>query len=368
MKNFKRILSLITLIMLLSGLAGFNINSVQAATYSSDLLSITLPDEYEKNYKIIDENFECAAYQCFGEKYYSTIDYVIGSKAVTEYTQEHLNEFVENLEELFDYIWIDFIHKEFVEINGCKGIRIAFETYSYDANMYDYQDRYYLVTDNYQIELSFVTGDPNFIDSNEQKAIVKSFKIKDTVLKSRGIPFTDVPTNAWYFNAVKFNYTNNMIKGLNDYTYGPSANLTRGMLVTILWRMEGNPKANSNLFKDVSASQYYYNAVNWAASNKIISGYGEGKFGPNDNITREQLAVILRNYAQFKKKNVSARTDLTKFADNAKISSYAKDAVSWAVSNKIISGKSNGTQVDPHGKATRAEVAAMLYNYCMNIK
>ena len=209
--------------------------------------------------------------------------------------------------------------------------------------------------------------DSSFLATAERE-IINSFKVKDTVLTTRGIPFTDIPSNAWYFNAVKFTYTNNMIKGLNDYTYGPSANLTRGMLVTILWRMEGNPKATSDLFTDVSASQYYYNAVNWAASNKIISGYGEGKFGPNDNITREQLAVILRNYAQFKKKNVSARTDLTKFADNARISSYAKDAVSWAVANKIISGKSGGTQVDPHGKATRAEVAAMLYNYCMNIK
>ena len=207
---------------------------------------------------------------------------------------------------------------------------------------------------------------------NETSGLVKITKStvvdEDKKEEKEDIPFTDVSENAWYYNAVKFNYEKGMIKGTSDTTFNPSGDLTRGMLVTILWRMEGNPKVTSNQFTDVGANQYYYNAVNWAASKKIISGYGNGKFGPNDKITREQLAVILRNYALYKKKNVSARTDLSKFTDNKNISSYAKDAVSWAVANKIISGKSEGTKVDPHGKATRAETAAMLYNYCMNIK
>ena len=192
--------------------------------------------------------------------------------------------------------------------------------------------------------------------------------IEITINVNNRIPFNDVSKNSWYYNSVVYVFENNMILGTSDTTFNPDGDLTRGMLVTILWRMEGSPKATSNQFTDVGASQYYYNAVNWAASKKIISGYGNGKFGPNDKITREQLAVILRNYAQFKKKDVSARTDLSKFTDNKYISSYAKDAVSWAVANKIISGKSEGTRVDPHGKATRAETATMLYNYCMNIK
>ena len=178
----------------------------------------------------------------------------------------------------------------------------------------------------------------------------------------------DVSEKAWYYNAVKFNYEKGMIKGTTDTTFDPNGDLTRGMLVTILWRMEGNPKVTTNQFTDVGKDVWYSTAVNWAANNRIVSGYGNGKFGPNDKITREQLAVMLRNYAIYKKKDVSARTDLSKFADNKYISSYAKDAVSWAVANKIISGKSEGTRVDPHGKATRAEAAAMLYNYCMNIK
>ena len=216
-------------------------------------------------------------------------------------------------------------------------------------------------------------GDEKYIDSDEKlkkiaicdgKALVKHYNLKLNNIE----PFTDVLEDDWYATAVKFNYENGMIKGTSDTIFNPNGDLTRGMLVTILWRMEGSPKATSNQFTDVGASQYYYNAVNWAASKKKISGYGNGKFGPNDKITREQLSVILRNYAQFKKKDVSARTDLSKFTDNKNISSYAKDAVSWAVANKVISGKAEGTKVDPHGKATRAETAAMLYNYCMNLK
>ena len=181
------------------------------------------------------------------------------------------------------------------------------------------------------------------------------------------LPFIDVPKNIWYYNAVRYTYVQGMIKGMTESTFDPNGDLTRGMLVTILWRMEGSPKVEKNHFTDVAENTWYSNAVNWAASNKIVNGYGNEKFGPNDKITREQLAIMLRNYAIYKKKDVSARVDLSNFVDSTKISEYAMDAVSWAVANKIISGKSEGTRVDPHGKATRAEVATMLYNYCLNI-
>ena len=307
---------------------------IQLTKNSSNLIEIT-PINYSENDVIIDEKF--------------------------------LQTQRESLEQTYLDMGYEFaeISTSKIEKNGCQGTKTVFNLSINNVSIY--MAAYYFVSDNYLHTIAVGSTTAGFIETAE-KEVVNTFKVKDTVLSSRGIPFTDIPTNAWYYNAVKFNYANNMIKGLNDYTYGPSANLTRGMLVTILWRMEGNPKATSNQFTDVTSSQYYYNAVNWAASKKIISGYGDGKFGPNDNITREQLAVILRNYAQFKKKSVSARTDLTKYTDNTRISSYAKDAVSWAVANKIISGKANGTQVDPQGKATRAEVAAMLYNYCMNIK
>lgn len=179
--------------------------------------------------------------------------------------------------------------------------------------------------------------------------------------------FSDIKTSDWYYESVKYSFATGMIYGNTETTFNPKGNLTRGMLVTILHRMEGFPTANGKNFSDVKQGQYYYDAVRWAAGAKVVNGYDNGKFGPNDNITREQLAAILMNYAQYKRKNVSARADLNKFGDNKKIASYFKDSVSWAVANKIISGKDNGKNVDPKGTATRAEVAAMLSNYCSYI-
>ena len=129
--------------------------------------------------------------------------------------------------------------------------------------------------------------------------------------------------------------------------------------------MEGSPKiSGEQKFSDVKQDAYYYEAIKWAEKNKVVNGYDDGKFRPNNNITREQLATILKNYADYNKKDTSKRADLNKFIDNKGISSYAKDGVSWAVATKVMSGKENGTRVDPSGNASRAEAAAMIANYC----
>ena len=177
--------------------------------------------------------------------------------------------------------------------------------------------------------------------------------------------FKDVSQNVWYYNSVKYCYDNGIIMGTTDTTFSPNTNITRGNLVTILWRMEGNPKVSGNIaFPDVKETDYYYEAVKWAEKSGVVHGYDTGKFGPNNNISREQLATILNNYAKYKKKDTSDKADLTKFTDNKKISSYAREGVAWAVAKKVISGKVNGTMVDPQGKASRAEAAAMIQNYC----
>ena len=177
--------------------------------------------------------------------------------------------------------------------------------------------------------------------------------------------FKDVSKNVWYYNSVKYCYENGIIMGTTDETFSPNTNVTRGNLVTILWRMEGNPVVSGNLsFPDVKQSDYYYEAVKWAEKTGVVHGYDTGKFGPNNYISREQLATILNNYAKYKKKDTSRKADLSTFTDNKKISSYAKEGVAWAVGNKVMSGKNEGTRVDPQGKATRAETAAMIQNYC----
>ena len=179
------------------------------------------------------------------------------------------------------------------------------------------------------------------------------------------LPFKDVSKNVWYYNSVKYCYENGIIMGTTDETFSPNTNVTRGNLVTILWRMEGSPVVSGNLsFPDVKQSDYYYEAVKWAEKTGVVHGYDTGKFGPNNYISREQLATILNNYAKYKKKDTSKKADLSTFTDNKKISSYAKEGVAWAVGNKVMSGKNEGTRVDPQGKATRAETAAMIQNYC----
>ena len=182
------------------------------------------------------------------------------------------------------------------------------------------------------------------------------------------LPFIDVKKGDWYYNAVEYTYKNGIIMGATDTEFRPTKNITRGMIVTILWRMEGKPKVTGiEDFPDVTG-QYYYKAVRWAAKNKIVSGYNNGKFGPNDNITREQLATILCNYAKYKGKNVNKTVDTSKYKDWYKVTGYARPAMSWAVSTGVITGKYNGTRVDPQGTASRAEAAGMIYNYCTKIK
>ena len=135
------------------------------------------------------------------------------------------------------------------------------------------------------------------------------------------------------------------------------------MIATVLWRMEKEPTASvTSIFEDVASGAYYAAGVNWAQESGIVGGYGNGKFGPDDNITREQMASILYRYAQFKGYNVSKHSTLTEFADADTISDYAKSPMAWAVENNLISGKGNGI-LDPRGKATRAEVATIITRF-----
>ncbi len=180
------------------------------------------------------------------------------------------------------------------------------------------------------------------------------------------LPFKDVSSDRWSYNAVKYAYDNNLFTGTSSDQFSPAGEMTRGMLVTVLYRMEGSPAVSAtSSFADANGS-WYSDAVAWAEANNIVSGVSGNKFAPNDKITREQLAVILYRYAAYKSYNTSARGDLTVFTDNAGISSYAKDAVSWATAEKLLSGMGNGT-LAPKASATREQVATILQRFAENI-
>ena len=184
-----------------------------------------------------------------------------------------------------------------------------------------------------------------------------------------GTKFNDVSANDWFASAVDYVTGKGMMNGTADNTFSPKANTTRGMVVTVLYRLENQPSTSAASFTDVASGAYYANAVAWANANGIVSGYGSGKFGPNDKVTREQLAAILYRYAQYKKYDVSVGedTNILSYDDAQSISSYAIPAIQWACGAGVVTGKS-GSKLDPKGNATRAEVAAMLMRFCENVK
>src|SRR5699024_6965224 len=141
------------------------------------------------------------------------------------------------------------------------------------------------------------------------KVTVKAAFAEEEIVST--LPFTDVETGDWFYEAVQYVYENGMMNGVGHNLFAPSSNLTRGMIAQVLYNLEGTPTAGSSAFTDVAADQWYADAVNWAAANDIVGGYGNGKFGPEDDITREQMAQILYNYATFKGYDVSVQGDLS---------------------------------------------------------
>lgn len=212
-------------------------------------------------------------------------------------------------------------------------------------------------------ELAYITVDGERIDGT-------TFKMPDHDVTVRvyftngGFPFTDVAPGAWYYDAVSYVYANGLMDGTSATTFAPDANMTRAMLVTILWRMEGEPVVNYLLpFTDVDDGAWYAEAVRWAASEGIVTGVSETSFAPNAEITREQLAAILYRYTG----EPATAANLAGYADGASVSAYAVDAMSWCVEHGIITG-TTATTLEPQGTATRAQAAAMLMRFAENLK
>ena len=181
------------------------------------------------------------------------------------------------------------------------------------------------------------------------------------------MPFVDVVKDAWYYPAVEYVYNNELMNGTNGgLTFEPNVNLNRAMMAAVLYNMEGGPACDkSGLFSDVADGMWYTEAINWAASNNIVSGMPDGTYAPNQALTREQMASVLYRYAEYKGIKTDARADLGKFTDGSTTSAWATDVVQWAVAEKLINGV--GTELQPKGTATRAQVATVLMNYCENV-
>lgn len=180
------------------------------------------------------------------------------------------------------------------------------------------------------------------------------------------LPFTDVSTSDWFYDDVAFVYENGLFSGTDSRSFSPNASMTRAMLVTVLYRLEGEPTVTGrSSFTDVRSGAYYEKSVIWAAANGIVTGTDSTSFSPDAKVTREQLAAILYRYAQYRKLDTDASAKLNSFTDADSVSAYASEALGWAVSEGLINGASG--KLMPKGDATRAQVAAILHRLVKNV-
>lgn len=188
-----------------------------------------------------------------------------------------------------------------------------------------------------------------------------------TVLEGSAPHYEDVPEDAWYYEAVQYTSEHGLFQGITETKFGPHITMTRGMLVTVLYRLEGEPAVDGQTqpFTDVDAGRYYGDAITWAANSGVVNGVTDTRFAPEAAVTREQMVTVLYRYAGLEGADVTAKADLESFPDHDQVKPYARDAFSWAVGAGIIQGNSNGgvTTLSPRNSATRAQVAAVLMRY-----
>ncbi|MFR8644325.1 MAG: S-layer homology domain-containing protein [Monoglobus pectinilyticus] len=201
---------------------------------------------------------------------------------------------------------------------------------------------------------SKITIDAQFVEKTDEIPVVVN-------------PFADVKESDWFYNDVMYVYYNGIMSGTGETTFEPNTTTNRAMFVAVVWRLENMPAPeNTASFTDVEKGTWYTEAAAWAYENGIASGFGDGTFGPNEKLTREQLAVFLYKYAQYKGYDLTITGNIDSFIDKDSVSPWAKDAVTWAVQNGFIAGK-DGNKLDPKGFATRAEFAAIIHRFIGNM-
>lgn len=212
-------------------------------------------------------------------------------------------------------------------------------------------------------DVAVTEKDGKYVFTMPASAVTVTGSFKTETPAPVALPFTDVKSGNWFYDAVKYAYAQGLMTGTSATTFAPNGTMNRAMIVTVLYRLEKSPAVTgASKFTDVPAGQWYSDAVAWAAANKIVNGYDETTFGPMNAVTREQMAAILFRYEQYKGlENVTLEENLNRFPDQNKISAYAIPALQWAVGQKIINGNADGT-LDPTGTATRAQVAQIFTN------
>lgn len=313
----------------------------------------------------------------------SLVDSARGT-SITFYADESgFDEMTSKQEKLFSdmtvlegyYVYIESASREIEEIDGQINVYIPKIKDKKVTNIY----AWYVSDDAKLEELTIKDADDMLVFTTNKLsdfAITYDEKAKEDTAekiectKDKDCPihkFEDVLIDAWYHDGLHYIVENKIMNGYSDTMFGPNDSITRGQIVTVLYRMENQPAVNFNMtFKDVTSDKYYSEGVKWAQATGIVAGYNADTFGPDDAITREQLATILYRYAQYKKYDVSVgeETNILSFNDAFDISEYAIPAMQWACGEGLIVGAGNSLM--PFGNATRAQVATILYRFCQS--
>jgi len=244
----------------------------------------------------------------------------------------------------------------------------AIPTYSKRAGTVIDLDAFTTIRGGYRLEGWYLdeglTRPVSRLTLNSNTTVYAKWKSRDESNITTVLPFTDVSKDEWYYNDIAYVYDLGIMSGTSDTTFEPEVTMTRGMVATMLYRLEGEPAVTGDSpFADVEKGAYYEKAVTWAAQNDVVEGYGDGNYGPNDCITREQMATIMYRFARYKGYDITARANLSQFTDAADISDYAVVPFSWANANGLVTGLPDRT-LQPAGDATRAQAAAILHRFC----
>ena len=259
-------------------------------------------------------------------------------------------------------------HEPIFNVRDVVKEKIAVTGGSFSASVADYvQGLSYELNDggNYSYHASLAQAQAA---ANNADAIITQIANDEPVNPpSESLPFTDVAAGDWFYDDVVYAYGKGLMNGTDTTTFAPNNTTTRAMVVTMLYRMEGEPAVSAAVsFEDVATDAYYNKAVAWASQNDIVSGMSDTTFAPNNAITREQMASVLYRYAQYKGIDTSTRGDLSKFSDASAVSSYAEHTLSWANGVGLIGGMTDGT-IAPQAGATRAQVAAIMTRLCTEV-
>lgn len=287
--------------------------------------------------------------------------YISGSGAMTDLKEESSNHWNEKRGWIKKVIVEDGVTSigdyAFFNCPALKEISLPDSLETIGGYAFSYCDSLEKISIPYSVQ---TIADTAFDDCYRLTSIIYEEKEEES------LPFTDVSETSWYYDAVNYVYDNKIMNGITDTTFGPNQQLTRAMFATILYRINGAPEVEYEaVFPDVPKGEWYTEGILWAYQNGIVNGYPNGNFGTEDNIEREQLAVMMYRYAGYMGYDRSQAEDFDAYVDGDKVSSYAIDGMGWAVGSGIVNGKDSGGEfyLDPQGQATRAECAAIVMRF-----